>query len=678
MRGLALAGIGLLAALPALGQAPTRVTGRVVDGATGAPLPEAELVLGDLRAVTGADGRFRLSGVPPGDALLQVRRLGYAPWRFRLDLVPGLERDLSVALQPIPLRLDSLTALAEPSGIAIAGEELLRRGPDLGRALDGWEGVVMRRSGSAGPVAPQVRGGGPDEVLVLVDGFALNDPLTGRADLSTISTGEVARVTLVPGVQTARSGSRAVAGVLVVETRRAPRPEAAGWAGSHGTRGGRVAGTAGPVALSVSGERYASDFSYEIPEVRGGGEGVRGNAGGSLYGLSARLDGGVRVVLRATATDRGLPGTTTNPTPAARAADRTALLGLRAGEERLRWHGSLQWLETRATDSAPPTGTAYDAYTRGTGVAGGLEYGLPVARRGWTGRVALGADARGDRFGGGVRPGASFTHLSLRAGGAVHGGGGTVWSLAPVVRLDGWTGATTPHASLRLDAGIQRGRSSATLAGGSGVTPPVLADLLFREGVGVRLNPDLRPERVPWEVEAGVRRELNGGRGSVALRGFYGRVSDMIVWAPDFRFIWSPRNFDVLRRGGELTATLLPAPALRLEASATYAAVTYDRPGGAQVQYRPRVTYAGSAAWSPGDWRLDLRWRRIGERFPNAAGTNPRPPISLLDLAAERRLGAMLTVRGEARDLADAGAEFIAGYPTPGRTFTLFLEITLP
>jgi iron complex outermembrane receptor protein len=210
------------------------------------------------------------------------------------------------------------------------------------------------------------------------------------------------------------------------------------------------------------------------------------------------------------------------------------------------------------------------------------------------------------------------------------------------------------------------------------VTPPVLADLLFREGVGVRLNPDLRPERVAWEFEGGVRRELARGRGSVALRGFYGRVADLIVWAPDFRFIWSPRNFDVRRRGAEVTLTARPLEVLRLDASAGYAAVTYDRAGGAQVQYRPRVTYAASASLSPGRWVFDLRWRRIGRRYPNASGTNPRPAISLLDFAAERRITDYLLARAEVRDLADERAEFIAGYPTPGRTLTFALELAHP
>ena len=108
----------------------------------------------------------------------------------------------------------------------------------------------------------------------------------------------------------------------------------------------------------------------------------------------------------------------------------------------------------------------------------------------------------------------------------------------------------------------------------------------------------------------------------------------MIIWAPDFRFIWSPRNFDVVRRGGELSVGWRARANLRATGSATYSAVTYDTPGGAQVLYRPRVTYDASVVWSPGPWTADLRWHRIGRRFPNSAGTNPRPAFSLLDARA--------------------------------------------
>jgi len=677
----AAAALAVLGAPPTLAaQAPARVLGHVVDGITQAALADAEVHAGELRVVTGLDGGFVLGSVPPGRLRLEVRRIGYAPWSTILDVEPGLDRSVRVALAPAAVELDSITVLASAQGLTIGGDELAARGSDLGRALDGWEGVVVRRTGSGAPASPQLRGGGPDEVLVLVDGFALNDPLTGRADLSRIPSRDVERVTLVSGAQTVRAGSRAVAGVIAVETRRPLRPEGSSWMGSHGARGLRLGASTGPLGATASTEWYPSRFPYTVPEVRGGGQAERGNAGGRQSSAFVRVDGPLEITARGTESDHGLPGTTTNPTPNAHAQDRSVLLGLRR-EGRLSASGSLQWIEARATDPAPVAGLPYDSYTHGIG--GTVEVGLRgrIAAGAWTGERGATIEARGDRFAGdGVRAGSSFTHAALRLDATLHRGRTTILTVTPAARLDLWTGRTRPVPSGRLDVGVRRGRTALTAAVGSAVTPPVLADLFFREGVGVRLNPDLRPERVRWELEAGVRQELGAGGalGSLSVRGFAGRVGDMVIWAPDFRFIWSPQNFDVRRRGGELSLALRPGHGVRLDGTATYAAVTYDHPGGAQVQYRPRVTYAAGGAWSLGAWAADLRWHRIGARFPNSAGTNPRPAISLVDVGVERRLGEALGLRVEVRDLADARAEFIAGYPTPGRTLFATLTFQVP
>jgi vitamin B12 transporter len=669
----------LMLTAQARAQAPSRLEGRILDAVTQSPIGGAEVWLGDLRGTSRASGDFGFGSVAPGRAVLRIRMIGYQPWSAVIDIVPGLGQRVSVALRPDPVLLDTIVATASAAEISISGGELTRRGSDLAHALDGWQGVVVRRTGSAGPAAPQVRGGGPDEVLVLLDGFAINDPLTGRADLSRISSRDVERVTLLPGAQSTRGGGRAIAGMLVVDTRRDLRPEASAWYGSHRAAGGRLGGSLGAFTGSISGERYPSDYPYSIPEVRGGGEGTRVNAGGEQYSLLLAGGGHTATSLRGTVSHRGLPGTTTNPTPEAHGSDATLFLGIRSGGP-FEWAGSLQWLETRAEDPAPPTGLAYDSYTHGVGGTLELGYRHSTALGSWVGEIGVSTEFRGDRFAGdGVRAGSSFTHGALRLDGSFHRTSGSAsWSLGAVTRLDAWTNSGSARLSVRLDGGWQQRTTAVTAAIGSAVTPPVLADLFFREGVGVKLNPNLKPERVRWEVEIGLRQDLGIARSSVSLRLFSGRVDDMILWAPDFRFVWSPSNFDVRRHGGELTLAAHPARNLGLDASATYSAVTYDIPGGAQVEYRPRVTYAASLLWSPGAWSGDLRWHHVGRRFPNSAGTNPRPAFSLLDLGLERRLGSSLALRGEIRDLADVRAEFIAGFPTPGRGYFLTLNLVLP
>jgi outer membrane cobalamin receptor len=90
------------------------------------------------------------------------------------------------------------------------------------------------------------------------------------------------------------------------------------------------------------------------------------------------------------------------------------------------------------------------------------------------------------------------------------------------------------------------------------------------------------------------------------------------------------------------------------------------------------VTVDATALWSAGVWTADLRWHLIGRRYPNSAGTNPHPAFSLLDLGLERRIIRALAIRGDLHDVTDTRPEFIAGYPTPGRSFTLTLNFVLP
>ena len=668
--------------LPLAAQEPARVTGHVLDAVSGERLAAAEVRLGDALVTTGPDGSFAFAAVSPGRAGIGVRRIGYAPSVRWIDVLPGLAASIEIQLQPRPVTLDSVTVVADaPGSISISGAELARRGGDLAQSLDGWAGISVRRTGSGGPAAPQVRGGGPDEVLVLLDGFPVNDPLTGRADLSRISSHDIARATLLPGAQSARLGARAIAGVIVLEGRSRFSPEVRAELASYGAGGGRVAGAAGRMSLSLEGERFAAAYPFRIPSGNGGGEGVRQNAGGWLAGGSLRWDGRLQAQARATLSHRGLPGIVTNPTPNATADDRTVFLGVRGGG-RQSWSASLQGLDSEVKDTAPPAPfLPYSSRTRGVSLTSSAGLRRSFGGSQWAGDWGLGADARYDRFtGDAVRSGASFYQGGLRAEASVQSAGASTLRFAPVVRLDAWKGRAAPMPSVRLDLEWRRAGTTLTAAVGNAVSTPALIDLLFREGVGVRVNPDLRPERVRFEGEVGVTRSLRPGgvEGLLSLRGFAGRVADMVLWTRDFRNVWSPGNFDVVRRGGEASVSVFPLPALRLEAMATFAAVTYDRPGGAQVPYRPRITGAATAGWTSGVLDADVRWHYVGERFRDNSGVNARPPISIFDAGAGRRIGRILYARFDVHDLTDQRAEFIAGFPTPGRTFTLTLSLDSP
>ena len=102
---------------PAHAQQPATgtVTGRVTDADTGDPLPGVNVALeGTQRGgATGADGRFRLTGVEAGDYTLTASFLGYAAQQRDISVEGGqtTTADLALAVDGEPVRVESYTDL---------------------------------------------------------------------------------------------------------------------------------------------------------------------------------------------------------------------------------------------------------------------------------------------------------------------------------------------------------------------------------------------------------------------------------------------------------------------------------------------------------------------------------------------------------------------------------------
>ncbi|HEX8907155.1 MAG TPA: TonB-dependent receptor plug domain-containing protein, partial [Longimicrobiaceae bacterium] len=223
-----------------LAQFPGELAGTVTDAASGAPVAAAavELAGTSLAARTDGAGAFRLRGLEPGEYRVVVRRTGYAAREIAAVVRNGETLRLSISLEPLPVALEALRveAEAEAAGGTVGRAEIEGSGArTAAEVVERVPGVVVRGSGPTGARTVSIRGSAPDEVLVLLDGVALNDPVTGEADLSAVSAGGVERVTVLPGARTARYGPRAQAGVVLIETRAAaPRQALELSAGSLG------------------------------------------------------------------------------------------------------------------------------------------------------------------------------------------------------------------------------------------------------------------------------------------------------------------------------------------------------------------------------------------------------------------------------------------------------------
>ena len=668
------------ALLPAIvaAQQPAPLSGRVVDAVTGAPLPDAEVSTIGLFLRTGSGGEFRWAAITPGRVTLVARRIGYRPDTVAVEVIPGLERDLVLALSPVAIAVAPITVTDLPAGaVVITGDALRARGADLATALDGWAGVSVRRTSQAS-AAPQVRGSAPEEVLVRLDGITLNDPLTGRADLSRVPVDGVAQVVLLPGAQTTRTGGRAIAGVIDITSRPQRSTELTSGGGSFGAW--ELRGSGAPLGIDVTGgmRRLADDYpSFD----RSGAPATRVNAGGESWDGTLRAggeEGRVGATLRWAGADRGLPGNVTNPSTTGRSQDHSVTAAIRQ-DGAFSWSVTGEQVETRSWDPAgPPRGTNYDNTTQslGGGAQVALRRSLNVGV--FSGSVNAGADGRYDAFRGNVvGPGAEFGRGGGHLGADLAAG---EWSISPVIRLDSWSGRQSALVTGRLDAEWRRGETAVTLGAGNGVTPPVPFDLLFRDGVGVALNPGLRPERVTWELTADLRQggRWLGMRGNLSLRGYVGRVDDLVIWAAGPNFIWSPQNVDVRRRGGEVELELQPDADWTMSGGVALSFINFADAPYYPVAYRPRDTERASVQWTPGPWHFDLGWQRLGARPQFNDGNWSLPPIGLVDAGVEHPVGRGFLLRLDGRDLTDRRPEYVAGMPLPGRTFFLTLTWRVP
>jgi hypothetical protein len=170
------------------------ITGRFDGELRTLPHALVEIVSGGVRRTALADGtgRYRLHGLPPGDATLAVSHAGYTPMSVVVSVPDGgsLTLDLELTGAPVTLpAIDVVTDPAESSGAELTDRELRDRpisevdlqaldlGPGVAQA--GLLDVVAALPGNDPADATDVlfmRGSTTDLKLVLLDGVPVYTP----------------------------------------------------------------------------------------------------------------------------------------------------------------------------------------------------------------------------------------------------------------------------------------------------------------------------------------------------------------------------------------------------------------------------------------------------------------------------------------------------------------------
>jgi len=254
MKLVCFAGIAaiLFALVPATAAAQTAtITGSVVDS-TGEALPSAVIRVDDssLRATTGANGAYRIGGVPPGAHTLRVFLIGYRPTSREITVSAGDSMEVTITLERTPI-------LMAPTEIVVGSRAPHTAADELAVPVDVYTSEEIARQGTSETtqilqsLSPSVnfprqsvtdatdvvrpftlRGLSPDHTLVLVNGARRHQTAlvntfaygTGAGssgvDMNAIPASAIDRIEVLRDGASAQYGSDAIAGVVNVVTKK--------------------------------------------------------------------------------------------------------------------------------------------------------------------------------------------------------------------------------------------------------------------------------------------------------------------------------------------------------------------------------------------------------------------------------------------------------------------------
>lgn len=295
----------LLTLLPLVSVAQNHyvINGFVTDGQTGEKLIGAYVfdLVSEQGTTTNVYGFYSMS-VPKDSAALQISFIGYTPFLEGLHLNRNKAKDLDVQMMPTNELLDEVNVFADRAGDVQVRTQMssitlsmktVRNLPvllgetDILKAIQLLPGV---QSGTEGTSGFYVRGGGPDQNLILIDGVPVYNVSHLFGFFSVFNADAINNVTLIKGGFPAEYGGR-LSSVLDVRMKEGNMKAWHG-EGSVGLISSKLT-LEGPIisdktSVLLSGRRTYLDVLAQ-PFIRNAADGA-GTGGYYFYDLNGKIN----------------------------------------------------------------------------------------------------------------------------------------------------------------------------------------------------------------------------------------------------------------------------------------------------------------------------------------------------------------------------------------------------
>jgi hypothetical protein len=245
--------LALCCAAGAHAQRPAVLRGSVLKDANDAPIAGAEVAIPRLGIGVASDsaGNFRLSAIVPGQQIVWVRKLGFAPISAVLTFAAGdtLERDFAMAVvaqalpgvsvtapPPVPPKLSQFEERRKAAFGHFITQDQLEKNEDrlVSEVLVAVPGLRIVQAGARGAYVGSARDPGkmtaarkpvPCFSAVVLDGAFVYqgiDPREPLWDINSIQTNQIAGIEYYAGGATMPAqynGTRSTCGLVVIWTK---------------------------------------------------------------------------------------------------------------------------------------------------------------------------------------------------------------------------------------------------------------------------------------------------------------------------------------------------------------------------------------------------------------------------------------------------------------------------